>query len=156
MSVARHPNSFICPVKALDDYMAICRAIKISVANDPLFRTTSGNSVLLDAFSTDAPEIRLKGYLSEAGLSNKTLYSFSCGRGEWGITMTITGSTLNDIVDHVGWRSNRMAKYYLQLDKSLQPDSVAARKVQATTDTTSRYEELNQLNGFEPAFPRGL
>ena len=152
-AVARHPNPSICPVKALDDYMAICRAIKISVDNGPLFRTTSGNRVLLDAFSTDAAEARLKGYLSEAGLSNRTLYSFRCGGA---ITMALTGSSLDDIVDHVGWRSNRMAKYYLQLHKSLQPDSVAARMAQATPETSTRYEELNQLSGFEPAFPLQL
>ena len=45
------------------------------------------------------PAFRLKGYLSEAGLSNKTLYSFRCGGA---ITMALTGSTLDDIVDHVG------------------------------------------------------
>ena len=46
-----------------------------------------------------------------------------------------------------------MARYYLQLHKSLQTDSVAARMSQATPDTSSRYDELNQLHGFEPAFP---
>jgi len=140
-------------VKALDDYMAICRAIKISVENGPLFRTTSGNRVLLDAFSTDAAEARLTDYLSEAGLSNKTLYCFRCGGA---ITLALTDSTLDDIVDHVGWRSNRMAKYYLQLHKSLQPDPVAARMARATPETSSRYEKLNQLSGFEPAFPPQL
>ena len=148
-TVARHPNPSICPVKALDDYMAICRAIRISVANGPLSRTTSGNRVLLDAFSTNAAEAHLKGYLSDAGLGNKTLHSFCCGGA---ITMALTGSTLDDIADHAGWRSNRMAKYYLQLHKSLQPDSVAARLAQATPDTTTHYEEVNQLSGFEPAF----
>lgn len=31
-AAARHPNQFLCPVKALDDYMTICQAIKISVS----------------------------------------------------------------------------------------------------------------------------
>ena len=70
--------------------------------------------------------------------------------------MALTGSTLDDIVVHVGWRTNRIAKYYLQLHKSLQPDSVAARMAQATPETSTRYEELNQLSGFEPAFPPQL
>ena len=100
-AVARHPNQFICPVKAIDDYMTICHAIKISVSNGPLFRATSGRTVLLDAFSTDAAEARLKTYLTAAGLSNKTLYSFRCGGA---ITMALTGSTLDDIVDHVQYR----------------------------------------------------
>ena len=66
--------------------------------------------------------------------------------------MALTGSTLDDIVDHVGWRSHNMAKYYLQLHKSLQPASVAAKMALVTPETTAQYEELNQLNGFEPAF----
>ena len=153
MSSEKHPSPSNRPVKALDDYMATCRAIKISVENGPLFRTTSGNRVLLDAFSTDAAEARLTDYLSEAGLSNKTLYCFRCGGA---ITLALTDSTLDDIVDHVGWRSNRMAKYYLQLHKSLQPDPVAARMARATPETSTRYEKLNQLSGFEPAFPPQL
>ena len=148
-AVARHPNQFLCPVKALDDYMTICQAIRISVSTGPLFRATCGQSVLIDAFSTDAAEARLKTYLTAAGLSNKTLYSFRCGGA---ITMALTGSTLDDIVDHVGWRSHNMAKYYLQLHKSLQPASVAAKMALVTPETTAQYEELNQLNGFEPAF----
>jgi len=86
-------------VKALEDYMAICHAIKVSMDNGPLFQMTSGNRVPLGAFSTNAAEAHLKGYLSEAGLSNKPLYSFCCGGV---ITMALTGSTLDDIVDHIG------------------------------------------------------
>ena len=152
-AVARHPNPTICPVKALDDYISICTAIKVSVHSGPLFRATRGNAVLIDPFSTDAAEARLKSYLQAAGLSNKTLYSFRCGGA---ITMAVTGCALDDIVEHVGWKSHRMAKYYLQLHKSLQTDSVAARMSLATPDTSSRYDELNQLHGFEPAFPPHL
>jgi len=49
-----------------------------------------------------------------------------------------------------------MAQYYLQLHKSLQPDLVVARMALATPETSTRYEELNQLSGFEPAFPPQL
>ena len=141
-AVARHPNQFLCPVKALDDYMTTCQAIRISVPAGPLFRATCGQSVLIDAFSTDAAEARLKTYLTAAGLTNKTLYSFRCGGA---ITMALTGSTLDDIVDHVGWRSHNMAKYYLQLHKSLQPASVAAKMALVTPETTAQYEERNQI-----------
>ena len=75
-AVARHLNSAICPVQALDDYNSIRTAIKISVHSGPLCRATRGNAVLSDVSSTEA---RLKSYLEAAGLSNKTLYSFRCG-----------------------------------------------------------------------------
>ena len=77
--MARHPNSAICPVQALDDYNSIRTVIKISVHSGPFFRATRGNPVLSDVFSTDAAEAGLKSYLEAAGLSNKTLYSFRCG-----------------------------------------------------------------------------
>ena len=146
-AVARHPNTAICPVKALDDYISICTALKISVHSGPLFRTTQGNIILPYPFSTDAAEARLKSYLEAAGLSHKILYSFRCGGA---ITMAITGSALDDIVEHVGWISHRMARHYLQLHKSLQPDSVAARISQATPDTSYRYSELNQFTTPPP------
>lgn len=145
----RHPNTAICPVKALDDYISICTALKISVHSSLLFRTTQGNIILPDPFSTDAAKAHLKSYLEAAGLSRKTLYSFRCGGA---ITMALTGSALDDIVEHVDWKSHRMARHYLQLHKSFQPDSVAARISQAIPDTY-RYSDLNQLQGFEPAFP---
>ena len=66
--------------------------------------------------------------------------------------MALTGSMPDDIVDHVGWHSHNMAKYYLQLHKSLQPALVASKMALVTQDTMAQYEELNQLNGFEPAF----
>ena len=69
--------------------------------------------------------------------------------------MALTGSALDDIMEHVGWKSHRMARHHdLQLHKSLLPDSVGARMAQASPDTSSRYEELNQLQGLEPAFLR--
>ena len=61
-AIARHPNQFLCPVKALDNYMTICQAITISVSTGPLFRATCGQSILIDAFSTDATEARLKTF----------------------------------------------------------------------------------------------
>ena len=86
-AVARHPNSAICPVQALDDYIPICTAIKISLHSSPLFSATRGNAVFPDVFSTDVAEARLKSYLEAARLSNKTLYSF---RRDGAITMALT------------------------------------------------------------------
>ena len=152
-AMARHPNSAICPVQALDDYIPICTAIKISLHSSPLFSATRGNAVFPDVFSTDAAEARLKSYLEAARLSNKTLYSFRHGGA---ITMALTGSALDDIVEHMGWKSHHMARHYLQLHKSLLPESVEARMAQATPDTSSRYEAVNKLRGFESAFSLNL
>ena len=70
--------------------------------------------------------------------------------------MALTGSALDDIVEHMGWKSHHMARHYLQLHKSLLPESVEARMAQATPDTSSRYEAVNKLRGFESAFSLNL
>ena len=152
-AVARHPNSAICHVQALDDYIPICTAIKISLHSGPLFRATRGNAVLPDVFSTDAAEAWLKSYLEAARLSNNILNSFRRGGA---ITMALTGSALDDIVEHMGWKSHCMTGHYLPLHKSLLRESVEARMAQATPDTSSRYEAVNQLRGFESAFSSHL
>ena len=121
-AAARHPNTTICPVKALDDYITICPQ------RPPCSTPLKEMSFFLTLFP-DAAEARPKSYLEAAGLSHKTLSSFRC-RGA--ITMALTGNTLDNIVEYVGWKSHRMARHYLQLHKSLQPDSVAARISQAT------------------------
>ena len=150
--MARHPNSAICPVQALDDYIPVCTAM-ISLHSGPLFRATCGNAVLPDVFSTDSAEARLKSYLEAARLSNMILYSFRRGGA---IIMALSGSALDDIVEHMGWKSHRMTRHYLQLHKSLLPESVEARMAQATPDTSARYEAVNQLRGFESAFSPNL
>ena len=124
--------------------MTICQAIDISVSTGPLFRTSCGQSILIDAFSTVAAEARLKTYLTAAGLSNKSLYSFRCGGA---ITMALTGSTLDDIVDHLGWRSHNMAKYYLQLHKSLWQQRCPSllRKSQHNTKSSISLKYLGPL-----------
>ena len=152
-AVARHPNSAICPVQALDDYTPTCPSIKISLNSGPLFHATRGSAVLPDVFSTDAAEAWLKSYLEAARLSNKILHSFCRGGA---ITMALTGSALDDIVEHMGWKSHRMTGHYLQPHKSLLPESVETQMAQATPDTSSRYKAVNKLRGFESAFSSNL
>lgn len=41
--------------------------------------------------------------------------------------MVLTGSSLEDIIEHVGWKSPRMATYYVQLLKTMGPDEVSAK-----------------------------
>ena len=110
--IQRHPNVSLCPVKGIDDYMAVSHALGIFLTSGYLFRTTKGNFVTSYPFPSDAAEARLKTYLAELPIGKKTLYSFRCGSA---ITMALTGSSLEDIIEHVGWKSPRMATYYMQL-----------------------------------------
>lgn len=147
--IQRHPNVSLCPVKGIDDYMAVCHALGISLSRGYLFRTTQGNVVTSHPFPSDAAEAHLKTYLTDLPIGNKTLYSFRCGSA---ITMAQTGSSLEDIIEHVGWKSPRMATYYMQLLRTMGPDSVSAKRNSATLETTEQYSSMNELLLFEPAY----
>ena len=97
--IQRHPNVSLCPVKGIDDYMAVCNALGTSLFNGYLFRTTQGNVVTAHPFPTDAAEARLKTYLADLPIGKKTSYSFRCGSA---IAMALTGSSVEDIIEHVG------------------------------------------------------
>ena len=74
--IQRHPNVTLCPVKGIDDYMAVSHALGISLTSGYLFRTTQGNVVNSHPFPSDAAEVRLKTYLTDLPIGKKTLYSF--------------------------------------------------------------------------------
>ena len=129
--------------------MAVCNALGTSLFNGYLFRTTQGNVVTAHPFPTDAAEARLKTYLADLPIGKKTSYSFRCGSA---IAMALTGSSVEDIIEHVGWKSPRVAVYYMQLMKTMGPDSVSAKMNSATKETTEHYSAMNELVLFEPAF----
>ena len=74
--IQRHPNVTLCPVKGIDDYMAVSHALGISLTSGYLFCTTQGNVVTSHPFLSDAAEARLKTYLTDLPIGKKTLYSF--------------------------------------------------------------------------------
>jgi len=86
--------------------MAVCNALNISPCNGCLFRTTQGNVVNALPFPRDTAEAWRKTYLADLPTGKNTLYSFCCGSA---ITMASTGSSLEDIMEHVGWKSPHMA-----------------------------------------------
>ena len=129
--------------------MAVSHALGISLTSSYLFRTTQGNVVTSHPFPSDAAEARLKTYLADFPIGKKTLYSF---RYESAITMALTGSSLEDIIEHVGWKSPRMATYYMELLKTMGPDAVSGKMNSATEDTTEHYNSMNELLLLEPAY----
>ena len=93
-------------LKGIDYYMAVSNVLGISLTSGYLFRTTQRNVVTLHPFPTDAAESSLKTYLTGLPIGKKTLYSFRCGSA---ITMALTCSSLEDIIEHIGWKSPQMA-----------------------------------------------
>ena len=130
--------------------MHFSKSVDINLDNGFLFRPIANKP-----FSSSAAEVRLKTYLNESGLckGNETLHGFRAGCA---ITLALTGSELEDIMSHVGWRHSNTAAYYMQLAKVMSAASPSARLSGTPCDVSqagAAYNELNSLQGFTPAFP---
>ena len=47
-------------------------------------------------------------------------------RTGFAVTLALSGSVLDDVMDHVGWERAHTARYYMQLEKVLRHDSTSA------------------------------
>ena len=153
--IRRHPNPSLCPVKAIETYVAVTAELGITLRNGYLFRPTNARGhVENKPFSSSSAEARLRVYLKEAGLDQgETLHSFRAGSA---ITLALSGAQLADVMGHAGWESNSMALYYLKLAQVLRPggpsDILAAQEEDAIS-LSSSYADLNSLKNFISAFP---
>lgn len=77
----RHPNPFICPVRAIENYIIISQNIGVDLHHGYLFRPTSPQGSVLDKpFLSSAAESRLKFYLGQVKIDEgETLHSFRSG-----------------------------------------------------------------------------
>ena len=79
--IRRNSNSTICPVRAIEKYMAISRQSQIDLTTGYPFRPTTPQGGVIDApFSSSAAEARLKVYLTEMGAEHgEILHGFRSG-----------------------------------------------------------------------------
>lgn len=153
--IRRHPNPSLCPVKAIETYIAVSAELGMTLRNGFLFRPTNAQGhVVNKPFTSSSAEARLRLYLKEAGLDEgETLHSFRSGSA---ITLALSGSQLADIMDHVGWQSNSMALYYLKLAQVLRPggpSDILASQDEDSLCLSTNYVDLNSLKNFVSAFP---
>jgi len=94
--IRRHPNSVICPVTAMENYVAILDESAIDLSKGYLFRATTphGNAINKPLLRFTAQK-RLKPYLDEG----KTFYSLRSGHV---ITLAFSGAPLVDVTSHIG------------------------------------------------------
>ena len=153
--IRRHPNPELCPVKAIEIYVAVASELRVSVTNGYLFRPTNPHMIVNKPFTGSAAEARLKLYLREARIDEgETLHSFRSGSA---ITLALSGSQLADIMPHVGWNDKETALYYMKLAEVLRfgsPSHLLSADCSATSAQTEIYMELNRLKNFVSAFPR--
>ena len=151
--IRRNPQTAICPVKGIEQYMAVARELKVDLTKGYLFRPTTPQGGVLDSpLTSSTAEARLKVYLKEMGADNgETLHGFRAGCA---ITLALSGVELSEIMDHVGWARRHTALYYLQLAKVLNPEGASAKLAEADlTSAITEWSNINDLKRFVCAFP---
>ena len=151
--IRRNPNTTLCPVAAIERYVAIATTMRIDLTTGYLFRpTTPQGGVQNSPLTSSTAEARLKVYLKEMGTDDgETLHGFRAGCA---VTLALSGAELSEIMDHVGWSRRHTALYYLQLAKVLNPMGASAKLASHDApQVTAAWTDLNQLKRFVCAFP---
>ena len=127
--IKRNPQTSVCPVRGIEQYIAIAEQLKINLKSGYLFRPTNQQGAIVNAaFTSSAAEARLRTYLKEMGSDDgETLRGFRSGCA---ITLALSGVELSEVMDHVGGTQRHTALYYLQLAKVLNPAGASSRLAQ--------------------------
>lgn len=153
--IRRHPNPLVCPVRAIEVYMAIAQSIGLDLTRGFLFRPTNEKGCVVDKpFEYSAADARLKLYLNLARANEgETLHSFRSGCA---LTLAFSGASLADVMAHVGWKSSISAAYYMKLSDILRagaPADLLASKPSGVEEASQVYKDYNHLKNFVLAFP---
>ena len=151
--IRRNPQLAICPIKGIEQYMAVARDLRIDLTSGYLFRPTNPQGGVVDSpFSSSTVEARLTSYLKDMGADDgEMLHGFRSGCA---ITLALTGADLSEIMHHVGWARRHTALYYLQLAKVLNPSGASGRLAASDlTEAINKWQDVNELKRFICAFP---
>ena len=146
----RHPNPALCPIRAVEMYVAVSREIGIDLSRGYLFRPTDQKGRIVDQpLTSSMAESRLKLYLRQANIdADETLHSFRSGCA---LTLTFSGSNLTDVMSHVGWSSPSTAQYYLKLSSVIRagaPADLLSKEYSQSGHVSALYEEFNNLKFY--------
>ena len=63
----------------------------------------------------------------------------------------LAGTKLDQIMDHVGWRSSSTAMHYIKVNQVLSSGGAAEALSSLTLDLADAYKEYDDLRGFTKA-----
>ena len=66
--------------------------------------------------------------------------------------MALADISLNQIMDHVGWKTSKTALHYIKLKQVMNPAGAAAKLADVNLDLGKDYKAFNSLQGFVPMF----
>ena len=144
--VCRHLNPDVYPIRAVENYVSMAAVLGLDLSTGYLFRPTDHRGAVSNfPFASSTAESRLRLYLKEGNIDEgETLHSFRPGCA---ITLAMTGSSLADIMSHVGWRKAETANYYMKLAQVLRFDGLSGSLANIdpleVASPTDQYLDLN-------------
>jgi hypothetical protein len=137
-SVPEEP--LLCPVRALDAYVDLCKVNGVDVVSSFLFRPTKPprhDSVSCSAFTSYNATKRLRAYLSEETLPDASSFTAHGSRAGCAITLLLLGTSPDDVKGHCRWASDRVFKHYTNVHRvSRLSGSAALLRDGITTDSS--------------------
>ena len=108
-------NVSLCPVTAIETYIALCDVMKIPTRQGYLFRPLSPQGCVQPVpFDSSAAQSRLCFYVERLphvfGNRKVTLHGL---RNECAISLAIAAADIQTVMDHVGWKTSSMARHYI-------------------------------------------
>ena len=109
----------LCPVTAIETYIAICDVLKLPVRHGFLFRPLSPQGFVQPLpFDSSAAQARLNFYVVELPRVFQhrqiTLHGL---RNGCAISLAMAGADIQTVMDHIRWKTPSMARHYMKLSQ---------------------------------------
>lgn len=153
----RCKDEIICPVHGLESYYAFTKKHGVSLKTGYLFRIVSEDGKVLEKpMSYSSIYERFKGYLLTLGIfDGETPHSMRAGCAI--LLAHAENVDTKSVMNHIGWKSERMAHYYTRAstlkDSSLVANGLAKSALSVNQDSIqSFFESHSQYDDLNPAF----
>ena len=153
-AIKHYKDPLLCPVKAIETYVAMSDLLNVSVKDGFLFRPVDqSGDVLSGPFQASAAQARLNVYVKQLSHLFKdrriTLHGLRSGCS---ISLALSGANLQTIMDHVGWKLPSTAHHYLKFNNVMAPGGTSELLANLDIDVGECYRKRNDLFGFCTAF----
>ena len=144
----------LCPVTAIETYIALCDVMKILIRQGYLFRPLSPQGCVQPvSFDSSAAQGRLCFYVERLphvfGNRKVTLHGL---RNGCAISLAMAGADVQTVMDHVRWKTSSMARHYIKLHQVFGSGGAGDLLSTRPVDLTDNYRKQNELLGFTRAF----
>ena len=153
-ALKRGSNLTVYPVTVLELYFDICQSLGIKLCPGFLSRSvTKSCNISLEHLDSEAAQARLSVYTTaladQLSGDRYTLHGFRSGAA---VSLALSGVSLHEIMDHVGWKNSSTALHYITLKQVVNPAGAAAQLENLNVEIGETYMSLHNLKGFSRAF----